>query len=176
MKLIKWAVFVSGTGSNLQALLDLVGDLKPSLILSNQANAPALGKARRMGISTRLLSQPLDWKAVDLELKSCGIQKIFLLGFMKILPESFINEWTQKIFNLHPSLLPSYPGLHAFEKAYQDRNPLGVTVHHVVAQVDAGPMLIQQSFRNSENLQECRLQLSWTEQRLVREVFLNESF
>jgi phosphoribosylglycinamide formyltransferase-1 len=176
MKLTKWALFISGTGSNMQALLDLACDIKPTLVVSNKPQAPGLGKARRMGVSTYVVQNPIDWVNLNQQLKNLGIQKIFLLGFMKILPESFITQWQNEIFNLHPSLLPSYPGLQAFEKAYQDLSPLGATVHRVVAQVDAGPISRQKKFSYHENFQECRLHLSWAEQSLVREVFLNESF
>lgn len=176
MRFTKWAIFISGTGSNLQALLDLATEARPTLVISNQVQAPGLGKARRMGIPTLVIKNPIDWNFISNELKNFGIQKIFLLGFMKILPASFISGWQNKILNLHPSLLPLYPGLHAFEKAYQDKKPLGATVHRVVAQVDAGPQLLQKKFSRDENYNECRLRLSWTEQCLVREVFVNESF
>lgn len=178
MKISKWAILISGTGSNLQAVLDLVSDIKPTIVISNNAKAPGLGKARRMGIATKVLISPIDWKTLDQDLKNSGIQKIFLLGFMKIVPESFIQKWENKILNLHPSLLPSYPGLKAFERAFADQKPLGATVHFVVPEVDAGPLLLQKKIatQNSKDLQDCRYRLSWTEQSLVREVFLNESF
>jgi len=176
VKVTKWALFISGTGSNLQAVLDLVSDSMQIHVFSNQAKAPGLGKARRMGVPTYVIENPVDWNHLNQKLTDLGIQKIFCLGFMKIIPETFIHLWKNKIFNLHPSLLPSYPGLQAFEKAFAEQNPLGATVHIVTQKVDAGPIIKQRKFLSDfKNFQESRLKLSWTEQSLVREVINNES-
>lgn len=166
----RWAVLISGTGSNLQSVLDRCFEPMPLVVYSSKALAPGLSKARRMGIPTVVLPNPIDWAALQKDLENRRIQKIFLLGFMKILPESFVQAWENRMFNLHPSLLPAYPGLHSFEKAYQDKAPLGVTVHKVIAELDAGPMLKQRSFLRGDTESETRLRLSWTEQALVREV------
>ena len=166
----RWAVFISGTGSNLQALLDRCYDPMPLVVYSSKASAAGLSKAKRMGIHTVALSNPIDWTELEQDLHRRRIQKIFLLGFMKIIPESFVNRWSNRMVNLHPSLLPLYPGLRAFEKAYEDKALLGATVHYVTPDLDSGPIIRQRSFPRLESEAETRLRLSWTEQSLVKEV------
>ena len=162
-----WAVMISGTGSNLQAILDQTNLTPPKIVISSNPKAPGLGKARRMGIPTCVLSKPIDWQALDAKLKSYRIDKIFLLGFMKVIPVEFLNHWTQKIINLHPSFLPTFPGLHAFEKAYAAESQLGATVHEVTAIVDQGKILLQKKFSKLDNEVQTRLRLSFVEQSLV---------
>lgn len=170
----RWAVLISGTGSNLQALLDRCFEPMPLVVYSSKASAGGLSKAKRMGIPTVVLPNPIDWKALNEDLKVRRIQKIFLLGFMKIIPDHFVKLWENRMFNLHPSLLPAYPGLQSFEKAYQEGAPLGATVHKVITELDAGPILKQRKFQRASNESETRLRLSWTEQALVREVMDHE--
>ncbi len=167
---------ISGTGSNLQSLLDRGYDPLPIKVYSSKASAPGLSKARRMGIATEVLPTPIDWGALHQDLKNHRIQKIFLLGFMRLLPATFVDQWKDQIVNLHPSLLPSYPGLQSFERAWKDQAPLGATVHVVTAELDAGPILRKKSFSRTNDQAWDRLQLSLTEQHLVREVFDYESF
>jgi phosphoribosylglycinamide formyltransferase-1 len=172
----RWAVFVSGTGSNLQALLESHNENLPVLVVSSSPLAPALGKARRSGVKTWVLPKPFDWMKLKRDLKEKRIFNIFLLGFMKILPQEFVEDRDFTILNLHPSLLPNYPGLRAFERAYEDRSPLGASLHKVVTEVDAGQIIKQKKFNRSSSFSETRLQLSFLEQSLVREVWENESF
>lgn len=180
MKKVRWAVLISGTGSNLQSLLDRCYDPLPLKVYSSKAGAAGLSKARRMGIPTHVLpltaDQKIDWEALHQDLKNHRIQKIFLLGFMRLLPVSFVDQWKDQIVNLHPSLLPSYPGLRSFERAWIDEAPLGATVHVVTAELDAGRALRKKSFPRTSDQAWDRLQLSFTEQHLVREVFDYESF
>lgn len=164
---VAWAVMISGTGSNLQAILDSTNLTPPKIVISSNPKAPGLGKARRMGVPTFVLSSPIDWGALDHKLKSYRIKKIFLLGFMRVIPIEFLNHWKQKIINLHPSYLPAFPGLHAFEKAYQSNSQLGATVHEVTAVVDQGKILIQKKFSKLESEVQTRLKLSFVEQSLV---------
>jgi len=170
----RWAAMISGTGSNLQAWLDCADEPLPRVVYSSRAGVPGLSKARRMGISTVALANPINWDLLDHDLRQRRIQKIFLLGFMKILPASFVKAWEGRMLNLHPSLLPRYPGLRSFERAWDDQAPLGVTVHRVTADLDAGPCVVQRRFRRASTFSETRLRLSWTEQSLVREVISYE--
>lgn len=71
------------------------------------------------------------------------IDKIFLLGFMRLLPASFLQKWQGRIFNLHPSLLPLYPGKNAIEKSYEAGDAMGVSIHHVITEMDAGRVVLQ---------------------------------
>ena len=175
MKSTRWAVLISGTGSNLQTLLDRAHDPLPLKVYSSKENVAGISKARRMGIPVEVLKKTLDkkidWQALHEDLLQNRIQRIFLLGFMRLLPESFVSLWEHKIINLHPSLLPTYPGLDSFERAWVDQAPLGVTVHKVNAELDAGDAIISQNFKRTSDQNWDRLKLSWTEQHLVREVF-----
>jgi phosphoribosylglycinamide formyltransferase-1 len=172
----RWAVFISGTGSNLQALLESAHENPPVLVISSSREAPGLGKARRSGVSTLVLPSPIDWNCLKQDLKKKNILNLFLLGFMRLLPKDFVEDKDFRILNLHPSLLPSYPGLKAFERAFADRAPLGATIHEVIAEVDAGKILKQKSMGRSSVYSESRIHLSFLEQALVREVWANESF
>lgn len=175
MKSSRWAVLISGTGSNLQTLLDRAHDPLPIKVYSSSASAAGLSKATRMGVPAevlkRLPNQKIDWDALHEDLLQHRIQRIFLLGFMRIVPPNFIQKWENKILNLHPSLLPTYPGLHSFERAWDDQAKLGVTIHTVIADLDAGTPIRKQSFPRTGQKQWDRFKLSWTEQHLVREVF-----
>jgi len=168
------AVFVSGRGSNLQALLNQPEDFRISLVISNRKKAPAILKARRAGIPVFIFDSQMAWKQLSEKLKQQRITLIFLLGFMKILPEEFCKEWQGRLLNVHPSLLPLHPGLEAFEKSHALGNPRGVSVHEVIFKMDAGPVLFQQKIplrpgSQKEKLETERIALSFTEHRLVRE-------
>ncbi len=171
---MRTAIMISGRGSNLQALLDLASSLRVSFVVSSKASAYGLFRARRQGIQTLVLDAKIDYQKLNSELKNRGIKKIFLAGFMKIIPESFVKQWEGQIINIHPSLLPLYPGLSAFEKSFADKNNLGVTLHQVTPTLDAGPVLRQlQFFKKSQQsliFPEMQQKLSFAEQRLVREV------
>ncbi len=137
-----WAIFISGRGSNLCAALDQFGD-QIKCVVSTSPRAAGILRAKRAGLSVLILRRPVDWNDLTQELKLRRINKIFLLGFMKIVPVEFINDWSTSIFNLHPSLLPTYPGLESIVRAFRDRNALGVSVHEVIPEVDAGKILLQ---------------------------------
>lgn len=171
----RWAVMISGTGSNLQSLLDQDQENLPSVVISSSPTAAGLGKARRLGITTYILEKSIDWKKLARFLQLWRVDGIFLLGFMRILPAWFLETVKIRVINLHPSLLPHYPGLQAFEKAYADRATLGVSVHEVVAKVDAGPILLQKKMPRINPQTEARVLLSFYEQSLVREVWKHES-
>lgn len=175
----RWAVFISGRGSNMQALLDLCEEVHFALVVSSSANAPGLIRAKRQGIPTLILEKKINWQQLSDELIKRGINKIFLAGFMKLIPESFVNQWTNKILNVHPSLLPLYPGLRAIENSYMDGAAMGASVHIVVPEMDAGKLLFQQkalaedcSGRHQLSLAQVQLLISRAEQRLVREAAL----
>lgn len=134
---------ISGQGSNLRALLQSPELANVGLVVSTSALAPGLLFARRQGIKTYILSKPIAWEALGQLLLTENIKAIFLLGFMRIVPENFVKLWETRIFNLHPSLLPKYPGLKSIEEAYNTADDIGVTVHEVTAEMDAGPRVLQ---------------------------------
>ena len=167
----RWAIFLSGKGSTSQALLNISEYLNIKLVVSSRKSAFGLKRANRMGVSTLVLNKEPDWNNLSAELKKRKINKIFLLGFMKILPEKFCQEWEGKVFNIHPSLLPDYAGKDAMLKSYQDKKSMGVSIHHVTSVMDAGDVIRQKAIENIEKDFELhKVWMSFLEQRLIREV------
>lgn len=171
-----WAVFISGRGSNLQSLLDQNFSSHLRIVFSDKADAEGLKKARRFGVPTKILSKPLDWSQIHQELLQRRINKIFLLGFMRIIPEAFLNSWKGNIYNIHPSLLPLYPGKDSFQRSFQESSDVGVTLHKVNAVVDGGEKIFQKIAVSSQEIQKRKLKLeqaqiylTLSEQRLVKE-------
>lgn len=173
MSLPRWAVFISGRGSNAEAVWENLHEMNVLLCVSSRKKAYGLCRARRLGIPTLIFGAKSDWKALNAELKARQVNRIFLLGFMRLLPESFVKEWSGKIWNLHPSLLPAFPGLEAIEKSFEAGGSMGVTVHEVVAEMDAGPHKLQfeisEAASSQMSLAEARIKISQAEQHLVRE-------
>ncbi len=148
------AILISGSGSNMVALArDMVGDHpgRPVLVLSSVPEAGGLAKASALGIPTEVVDhRPFgpDREAFEAQLNRRLAQAapdiLCLAGFMRILTGTFTRRWAGKVLNIHPSLLPKYPGLdtHAKAIAAGDREA-GCTVHEVTADLDAGPVLGQ---------------------------------
>jgi phosphoribosylglycinamide formyltransferase-1 len=145
-------VLVSGTGSNLQAIIAAIhsGQLLLDLVavVSDRANAPALGHAHRNGVPTfvlepRAFPNRTAWESALCELlDDCHPDLIALAGFMRILGPDTVGRFARRLLNIHPSLLPRYPGLHPHRRALEQGDPEhGATVHLVTPEVDAGPRL-----------------------------------
>lgn len=167
----RWAVFISGTGSNLNALIDTRSDVDVALVVSTTPKAYGLVRARRAGIPTLILSNPIDWNALQDELVKFNISRIFLAGFMKIVPKTFVEKWESRMFNVHPSLLPAFPGLKSIQRAFEEKKPIGVTVHGVIPEMDAGPHVLQRKvvMGELENFEALEFCVHLSEHRLVRE-------
>ena len=154
LNIFKLAVLVSGRGSNLQAIIDSIDreelDAHLSIVISNTKDAMALKRAEKHGIktifidpSTYLSSKEYD-KALVLKLKEFSIDLICLAGYMRILGEEVIQTFEKKIINIHPSLLPAFPGLNAQKQAINHGVKFsGCTVHFVDSGVDSGPIILQ---------------------------------
>ena len=154
LNIFKLAVLVSGRGSNLQAIIDSIDreelDAHLSIVISNTKDAMALKRAEKHGIktifidpSTYLNSKEYD-KALVLKLKEFSIDLICLAGYMLILGEEVIQTFEKKIINIHPSLLPAFPGLNAQKQAINHGVKFsGCTVHFVDSGVDNGPIILQ---------------------------------
>ncbi len=177
MKPVRWAVMISGRGSNLAALLESREQMLVPLVISSRANAPGLARARRAGgIHVHVMKKGAEgWREVEELLSQYRIDAIFLAGFMKIVPGDFVSRWENKIFNVHPSLLPMYPGLKSIERAFEEGAAMGITVHRVTAGVDEGPILLQRQVLPNPrgrdySLEEAEILMHITEHRLVREV------
>lgn len=152
MKKFKIAVFVSGNGSNLQALIDVSKNLdcpyEIELVFSNNPNVYALKRASQNNIPTLTLDhknfknrQEFDSSLSD-NLKKINFDLIVLAGFMRILGREFIKTYENKIINLHPSLLPKYPGLNTHEKVLENKDKFhGATVHMVDEGLDTGKII-----------------------------------
>ena len=149
------AVLISGGGSNMVALLrDMEGDhpARPVLVLSNRPDAGGLDKAKAMNVPTAVVDhtafpdRETFEEALTVELEKADPDIICLAGFMRILTPGFITRWQGRILNIHPSLLPKYPGLHTHARALDAGDTeAGCTVHEVIADLDAGPILGQVS-------------------------------
>ena len=148
------AVLLSGRGSNFRALHDamLAGKIDAEIVLvfSNKAEAPGLQTARERGLETLHLdpksfpSKDAYDEAIVAELKKRDVDLVCLAGYMKIITPYFCQVYRNQIMNIHPALLPSFPGLHAQKQAvdYGVRYS-GATVHFVWEEVDAGPIILQ---------------------------------
>ena len=147
-------VLISGGGTNLQAMIDAVEaknlDAEICVVLSNQADAYGLARAKQHGIATAVLDhksfasrEDYDQAVVDV-LRARGVELVILAGFMRLLSPVFIKAYSNRIMNIHPSLLPSFPGLHVQKKALDHGVRFaGCTVHFVNEECDEGPIIIQ---------------------------------
>jgi formyltetrahydrofolate-dependent phosphoribosylglycinamide formyltransferase len=152
---IRTAVLISGRGSNMAALLAAAEHpaypAEIALVLSNRADAAGLEHARAYGVRTAVVeSRPFGRdraafeRAVESELQGHGVQLIALAGFMRVLTEGFVVRWQDRLVNIHPSLLPAFPGLDTHARALAAGVKLhGCTVHLVRPGVDDGPILVQ---------------------------------
>ncbi len=148
------AVLVSGTGTNLQALLDTVHGREAQVVAvaSGAPGAPALERAAAAGVQTAVFerSAHADRRARDLAmadwLAERGVRLVVLAGYMELLGAEFLERFPDAVVNVHPSLLPAFPGLHAIEQALAyGVKVFGVTVHFVDAGVDSGAVILQRA-------------------------------
>lgn len=166
------AVFISGGGSTLQALLEMHHQLEVAIVVTNKRTAAGILKARRFGKKVIFLDKLMSLDSLNEILKEHRIELLVLAGFMKLLPAGFVGLWKNRILNIHPSLLPKYPGLSSFERSYRDNADMGATIHMVIAEMDAGKILLQQKALTTPQvltLAEADLFLRRTEQALLRE-------
>lgn len=151
---IRVAIFISGSGTNMQALVEDMArgsfGAYPALVLADHARAKGLDFARNNNIQTSVIC-PQDFacrtswaEAINTTVERHRIDLICLAGFMRILPIEFTQKWQGRCLNIHPSLLPKYPGLNTHQRAIQNRDTLaGATVHLVTEHLDAGPIIDQ---------------------------------
>ncbi|MEN3209086.1 phosphoribosylglycinamide formyltransferase [Methylorubrum populi] len=148
------AILISGRGSNMVSLIEAARapdyPAEIVLVLSNRPDAAGLDRARAAGIPARAIDHKafpdragFD-AALQAELEGAGIELIVLAGFMRILTDAFVEAWAGRMINIHPSLLPLFKGTHTHERALQAGVRLhGCTVHYVVPELDAGPIVAQ---------------------------------
>ncbi|EGC94329.1 phosphoribosylglycinamide formyltransferase [Escherichia fergusonii] len=147
-------VLISGNGSNLQAIIDAckVNKIKGTVraVFSNKADAFGLERARKAGIPTHVLSandfanrDAFD-KQLIAEIDNYTPDVVVLAGFMRILSPTFVEHYAEKLLNIHPSLLPKYPGLHTHRQALENGDKEhGTSVHFVTDELDGGPVILQ---------------------------------
>ena len=143
-------ILISGRGSNMQALLEAKLPLDRIAVISNNAHASGLEIARQHGIETIVLDhrafpdrQSFDTALAE-KIDACQPKLIALAGFMRILSDRFVQRYQDRLMNIHPSLLPAFPGLGTHARALQEGIKIhGCTVHFVTAQLDHGPIVIQ---------------------------------
>jgi phosphoribosylglycinamide formyltransferase-1 len=148
------AVLISGSGTNLQAIIDAIEaqrlDAKIQLVLSNRAGAYGLVRAKNHGIPVEVLDhkrfpsrEAFDQAVVDI-LRAHDVELAVLAGFMRLLSPVFVSAYSNRIMNIHPALLPAFPGLHVQKKAVEHGVRFsGCTVHFVNEACDEGPIIIQ---------------------------------
>lgn len=149
-------ILISGSGSNLQAFINQcqTGQLKAEIaaVIANKADAYGLERAKQAGIKTEVIDhkQFASREAFDVALAAAveayQPDAVILAGFMRILTASFVTRFLGRLLNIHPSLLPKYPGLNTHQRALDAKDSIaGASVHFVTAELDGGPVIIQAS-------------------------------
>jgi phosphoribosylglycinamide formyltransferase 1 len=157
------AILISGRGSNMTALIEAAKakdyPAEIALVVSNRPDAAGLDRARSCGIPTAVIDHTTFGgdretfeQALDQELREQQIDLVCLAGFMRLLTPWFVNRWSGRMLNIHPSLLPQFKGLHTHRRALEAGvKRHGATVHFVVPEMDAGPIVMQDSVAVHEN-------------------------
>ena len=156
---IKTAVFISGTGSNLNSLINFSKQEKSpisiDLIISNDPKSKGLKFGKIFKIKKKIFNyekKVLAEKKILIELKKNKINFVCLAGFMKILSKAFIKNFNGKILNIHPSLLPKFKGLNTHKRAIENNEKYsGCTVHFVSAKLDSGKTILQKKIKINKN-------------------------
>ena len=147
-------VLISGSGSNLQAIIDAINsgqlDAEISAVISNKASAKGLDRAAAENITTHVVdhkdypSREMFDKAMMDIIDPLDPDLVVLAGFMRILTEEFIKQYHHRLINIHPSLLPRYKGLHTHRQAIENADKIhGASVHYVSYELDSGPVILQ---------------------------------
>ncbi|MBW1645742.1 MAG: phosphoribosylglycinamide formyltransferase, partial [Deltaproteobacteria bacterium] len=153
-QMVKIGVLISGSGSNLQAIIDAVEagrvDGRIVLVLSNQAGAYGLERAARHGIPTAVIEHTAYPEREEYDrqlvraLRAADVDLVCLAGFMRVVTPVFLDAFPDRVINIHPALLPAFPGTHGQRQTFEYGTRFaGCTVHFVDSQVDHGPIIIQ---------------------------------
>lgn len=171
------ALFFSGAGSTLQAVLDVNESLNLVCAISSKKSALGRLRCKRQGLAEYTLKFSDDFGSVLRFLEAKKINTIMLVGFMKIAPSDFVESFkalgsNQRIFNIHPSLLPKFKGLRAIENAFAEKSALGVTIHDVVAEVDSGEFFKRQLVLQADEVSRLKLNEAFLWQRSCEQQIL----
>jgi len=155
MRRLRTAILISGRGSNMQAILDAACSTahpaEPVLVLTNRPDAAGLIIAETYGVATTCIDHKPYGKdreaferAMQAVLEEHNVEMVVLAGFMRILTPWFVGQWSERMINIHPSLLPKYPGLHTHQRAIDAGDAdAGCSVHWVTEGVDQGRVIAQ---------------------------------
>lgn len=149
-------ILISGRGSNMAALVDAVKsgeipDSEVAVVISDKPDAAGIEKARELGVETVVIERSGRTREehdaeIIAELRNRGVDLVCLAGYMRLLSAGFIQAFPNRIINIHPSLLPSFPGLDAQKQAFEHGVKIsGCTVHFVDEDLDAGPIILQRA-------------------------------
>lgn len=181
---MKIAVLISGGGTNLQAIIDsikseIIKNVEIKLVLSNRKQAYGLERAKNNNIDSIYLNpkeynsrEDYDKKVVEI-LKENKIDLVVLAGYLRWISKDFVEAFKNKIINIHPSLLPSFKGLHAIEQAYEyGVKVTGVTVHFVDETEDGGSIILQEELiiNNNDTLEEIEKEIHKIEHKIYPKV------
>jgi phosphoribosylglycinamide formyltransferase-1 len=152
--MIRVAILASGNGSNAQALMEhaqALSNLEVVCVISDKVEAKVLTRAKNFNIPAKAIiknrSKREHEEAIASTLKELEVNWIFLAGYMRLFSDYFVGNFKNKIINIHPSLLPEYPGLEAYERAFADEKDFsGITIHYVDEGMDTGKPIIQEKF------------------------------
>jgi phosphoribosylglycinamide formyltransferase-1 len=146
----RYVILISGRGSNMQSLIDARLPGTCAAVISNRPQAAGLAWASERGVPTRVIdhqafpSRAAFDAALAAEIDALGANLVLLAGFMRVLTEDFVRRYEGRLVNIHPSLLPSFPGLHTHEAALAAGVRVhGCTVHFVTPTLDCGPIIVQ---------------------------------
>ena len=156
------AILISGSGTNMVQLIKSMDDnhpAYPSVVISNNSDAPGLEKAQYLGVPTEIINEnyikdnnlKFEKELIKI-LKLYNVELICLAGFMKILSKKFVNNFKDRILNIHPSLLPKYKGLNTHARVLASNDTIaGCSVHLVTPELDGGPVLAQTEVTIKQN-------------------------
>lgn len=153
------AILASGSGSNFQALAEAVSNTehKVKCLICDRKKAYAFKRAESLGIKTYYVTY-FNKDKIEAEKEICSILEsesidiVALAGFMRLLSPYFVDKFENRIINIHPALLPKYPGAHGIEESYNSGDiELGVTIHYVDKGMDTGPIIYQESFTRADD-------------------------
>lgn len=184
-------LLASGKGTNARAILEAVQkkqlDTRVLGVISSKADAPVVGLARSLKVPVFVHGDAGTSNSLEMLLGKLRPQFVVLAGYMKILSKEILKPFKDdrgfnRIINIHPSLLPEYPGLHAYERAFEDnKKETGITIHFVTAGVDSGPICAQEKFsiKDCQSAKEVKERGKTVENRLYPETLqwiLNDQF
>jgi phosphoribosylglycinamide formyltransferase-1 len=180
MSTLDLGVLISGTGTNLGSILDAIAagalDARVRVVISNKADAKGLARAADAGVPTQVIShktyptrEAFDAAVVE-TLRAAGVSTVVLAGFMRIVTDVLLSAFPHRVINIHPSLLPAFPGVDAQRQAFEyGAKVSGCTVHLVDGGVDSGPVLAQVAvpILEDDDVEALRLRILAEEHRLL---------